>query len=230
MARRKEHTHEEIHDMAIKSVMDHLQTAKLESLSLRKVATQIGYAPSTLINIFGSYQQLLLSVSERVLTDLYQHLSAPIHLSEGVTPTLAQTVNNTSAQQLAGDNNDADAHKSIEVMAHRYFQFANDHRACFKLVFELSAPDGVELSSKHQLAIDRLFNLIAAQLKVFFATANQADIILMSRVLWGGIHGLTCLAIDGKLFTDQAALPAMLSSHVDGYLLGMTQKKDFSCY
>ncbi|WP_153912872.1 TetR/AcrR family transcriptional regulator [Shewanella sp. TC10] len=215
MARRKEHTHEEIHDMAIKSVMEYLQTAQLESLSLRKVATQIGYAPSTLINIFGSYQHLLLSVSEQVLTDLYQQLT--------VNMTDKTHVHNTEAHK-------ARAIEAIEIMAHSYFQFANDHSACFKLVFELSAPEGVELSSKHKLAIDTLFNLIVEQLNVLFAETNHEDIVLMSRVLWGGIHGLTCLAVDGKLFTEQAALPAMLSSHVRGYLAGMTQEKDSSCY
>ena len=217
MARRKEHTHGEIHDMAIKSVMEYLQTAKLESLSLRKVATQIGYAPSTLINIFGSYQQLLLSVSEQVLTDLYQQLS------------ISEVDSHPASELDLSSFNKGQAQKAIEQMAHQYFQFAHEHPACFKLVFELSAPEGIELSSNHQLAIDKLFNLIAEQLRVLFASANQADIILMSRVLWGGIHGLTCLAIDGKLFTEQAALPAMLSSHVHGYLLGMAQEKDFSC-
>ncbi|WP_299572699.1 TetR-like C-terminal domain-containing protein [uncultured Shewanella sp.] len=217
MARRKEHTHGEIHGMAIKSVMEYLQTAKLESLSLRKVAAQIGYAPSTLINIFGSYQQLLLSVSEQVLTNLYHYLSASVNNSHSASELTISSINNVQPQ------------KSIELMAHQYFQFAHEHPACFKLVFELSAPEGIELSSNHQLAIDRLFNLIAEQLKLLFVSANQADIILMSRVLWGGIHGLTCLAIDGKLFTEQAALPTMLSSHVHGYLLGMAQEKDSSC-
>ncbi|MCL1067783.1 WHG domain-containing protein [Shewanella olleyana] len=224
MARRKEHTHEEIHDMAIKSVMEYLQTAQLESLSLRKIATQIGYAPSTLINIFGSYQHLLLSVSEQVLTDLYQQLTVSVETASDQDVNLA---NNTNVHNI--EANKARAIEAIEIMAHSYFQFANDHPACFKLVFELSAPEGVELSSKHKLAIDTLFNLISEQLNVLFAETNHEDIVLMSRVLWGGIHGLTCLAIDGKLFTEQAALPAMLSSHVRGYLLGMTQEKDSSC-
>ncbi len=215
MARRKEHTHGEIHDMAIKSVMQYLHIASLESLSLRKVATDIGYAPSTLINIFGSYQQLLLSVSEQVLIDLFEHL----------TSSTSDEINHNHSPIHATEQ----AQASIELMAHRYYQFANEHRVCFKLVFELSAPEGVSLSSNHQQTIDTLFSLVSEQLTALFPKADHAEIIMMSRVLWGGIHGLTCLGIDGKLFTDQTALPAMLSSHVHGYLLGMTQEKDLSC-
>ncbi|MBR9729359.1 TetR/AcrR family transcriptional regulator [Shewanella intestini] len=209
MARRKEHTHAEIHGMAIIAVIHLLQTVNLENLSLRKVATEIGYAPSTLINIFGGYQQLLLAVSEQVLTDLYQQLVADYGEGAAMQPLNAQGI--------------------IEKMAHDYYQFANENRACFKLVFELSAPQGQALSLSHQQAIDRLFNLIANQLTQLFDDASNADIGLMSRVLWGGIHGLTCLAIDGKLFTEQAVLPTMLSSHVNGYLLGMAQQKGQTC-
>ncbi|OBT04282.1 hypothetical protein A9267_18510 [Shewanella sp. UCD-FRSSP16_17] len=206
MARRKEHTHEEINEMAIVAVMEYLQAASLDGLSLRKVASQIGYAPSTLINIYGSYQQLLLRVSERVLVNLYQHLA-----------------------DLNVDCSQDEPINIIEAMAHGYCQFAFEHKAGFKLVFEISAPDNVSLSSSHQHAIDSLFGLISQQLKHVFAQVSEQQITLMSRVLWGGIHGLTCLAIDGKLFTTETELPTMLSSHVQGYILGMTKNKDAAC-
>jgi len=49
MARRKEHSHDEIRAMAIEAAMALLQQQGTQELSLRKIASQIGYVPSTLI-------------------------------------------------------------------------------------------------------------------------------------------------------------------------------------
>ncbi|WP_144211896.1 TetR/AcrR family transcriptional regulator [Shewanella donghaensis] len=227
MARRKEHTHAQLHDMAINTVMAYLQTSTLASLSLRKVATTIGYAPSTLINIFGSYQQLLLSVSETVLEDLYSLLETALEteLRSSTSPTdpLHEQTDCYKDQPLQG------ATKAIEVLAQQYSQFALSNPACFKLVFELSTPEDMALSSSHQATIDKLFQLVALELSRLFPRAIEQDIELMSRVLWGGIHGLTCLSLDGKLFSDTTQLPKMLTSHIQGYLSGMAKNKDVSC-
>lgn len=227
MARRKEHTHAELHDMAINAVIAYLKTSTLASLSLRKVATSIGYAPSTLINIFGSYQQLLLNVSETVLEDLYSLLEAELEvgLKQSTTPSHSLPIQTVSLQ----DSTLLASTQPIEILAQQYSQFALSNPACFKLVFEVSTPEGMLLSPSHQAAIDKLFQLVVLELRRLFPTANEQNIKLMSRVLWGGIHGLTCLGLDGKLFSDTTQLPKMLTSHIQGYLSGMAQNKDISC-
>lgn len=75
MARRKEHSHDEIRAMAIQAATELLTEQGVVGLSLRKVASQIGYVPSTLINIFGSYNYLLLAVSESTLRALHDRLA-----------------------------------------------------------------------------------------------------------------------------------------------------------
>lgn len=195
MARRKEHTHEQIKHMAIKAVVMHLQDDNLHSLSLRKVASQIGYVPSTLINIFGSYQYLLLAVSEQTLVNLSAAL-------QGVT------------QQEPITN--------IKNMAMAYSDFALQHKSCFRLVFELTMPDDQPLPENHTMIVKSLFALVESQLRKCFTGINEAQAELMSRVLWGGIHGLTSLALDGKLFATHHDLHAMLCSHVQGYIAGIS--------
>ncbi|GGQ27912.1 TetR/AcrR family transcriptional regulator [Shewanella litoralis] len=194
MARRKEHTHEQIKQMAIAAVVMHLQHDSIHSLSLRKVAAEIGYVPSTLINIFGNYQYLLLTVSEHTLVNLYAAL-------QGLT----------TEQPLL----------NIQHMATRYSDFALQHKSCFRLVFELSLPDNQPLPANHSNLIKSLFSLVESQLRLCVADISDQQVELMSRVLWGGIHGLTCLALDGKLFNTHSDLQAMLHSHVQGYFAGM---------
>lgn len=188
--------------MAIDAVVMHLQHDNIETLSLRKVASHIGYVPSTLINIFGSYHYLLLAVSEQTLAQLAFKLSLKMH---------------------------DDPLLNIEQMAILYSEFAQQHRRCFRLVFELSMPDDQPLPVAHLTLIKSLFILVESQLVQYFSAANKQHIEMMSRVLWGAIHGLTCLALDGKLFEEQSCLQDMLISHVQSYIAGMSIKKEFTC-
>lgn len=203
LARRKEHTHEQIKTMAIEAVVMHLQHDNIETLSLRKVASLIGYVPSTLINIFGSYHYLLLAVSEQTLAQLANKLS----LEMNDNPLL-----------------------NIQQMATIYSEFALQNRRCFRLVFELSMPDDQPLPIAHLNLIKSLFGLVESQLLQYFPEADSQKIEMMSRVLWGAIHGLTSLALDGKLFEEQSCLQDMLISHVQSYIAGMSIKKEFTCY
>ena len=67
MARRNDHTREELVSITINEVNTFLENKPYHELSLRKLASLIGYVPSTLVNIFGSYDLLLLEVNARTL-------------------------------------------------------------------------------------------------------------------------------------------------------------------
>lgn len=197
MARRKEHTHEQISQMAISFIVDYLETQSLSSLSLRKVALGIGYVPSTLINIFGSYQYLLLAVSAHTLQTLDRKLE----------DCLLHCTALSAIEQL-------------QHMAQTYYQFANNYSNRFKLVFELSLDDTETLPETQNQLINGLFDKISSRLQIIFPNASQQDIELMSRVIWSGIHGITSLDIDNKLFITHTNTAALLNSHIADYVAG----------
>ncbi|MCT7944646.1 TetR/AcrR family transcriptional regulator [Shewanella septentrionalis] len=202
MARRKEHSHDEIRAMAIQAATELLTEQGVVGLSLRKVASQIGYVPSTLINIFGSYNYLLLAVSEATLRALHDRLA-------GVCA--------------------ADSLRKIIAMAWEYSQFANERRQAFKLVFELQLLDSESLPESQGQLIAGLFILIERELAQIFPEATPEQHLIMSRVLWGGIHGLTALSLDNKLFAESLSLRDLLESHVQAYLQGMGYQRELSC-
>lgn len=202
MARRKEHSHDEIRAMAIQAATELLTEQGIVGLSLRKVASQIGYVPSTLINIFGSYNYLLLAVSEATLRTLHDRLA-------GVCA--------------------ADSLRKIIAMAWEYSQFANEQRQAFKLVFELQLLDSEPLPTSQGQLIAGLFILIERELAQIFPEATPEQHLIMSRVLWAGIHGLTALSLDNKLFAESLSLRDLLESHVQAYLQGMGYQRELSC-
>ncbi|MCH1930476.1 TetR/AcrR family transcriptional regulator [Shewanella sp. A25] len=202
MARRKEHSHDEIRAMAITAATELLVEQGVIGLSLRKVASKIGYVPSTLINIFGSYQFLLLAVSEQTLLALHEHLA-----------------------KIKGDLGIA----RIQAMARAYSEFAHANRQCFKLVFELQLSDVEVPPMSHSELISGLFGLVERELTHVFPQLSPAQQLCMSRVLWGGIHGLTALSLDNKLFADKLSLTALLDNHVTGYLQGVGFQGEAQC-
>ncbi|MEI8601824.1 TetR/AcrR family transcriptional regulator [Shewanella sp. PP-Sp27a-2] len=201
MARRKEHSHDEIRVMAIQAATELLTEQGVVGLSLRKVASQIGYVPSTLINIFGSYNYLLLAVSEATLRSLHDRLA-------GVYAV--------------------DSLRKIIAMAWEYSQFAHEQRQAFKLVFELQLLDSEPLPQSQGQLITGLFILIERELAQLFPEATPEQHLSMSRVLWG-IHGLTALSLDNKLFAESLSLRDLLESHVQAYLQGMGYQRELSC-
>ncbi|MCG9720455.1 TetR-like C-terminal domain-containing protein [Shewanella sp. Isolate7] len=205
MARRKEHTHDEIRAMAIAAVLQHLAVEPLDSLSLRKVAQVVGYVPSTLVNLFGSYQGLLLAVAELTLDQLYQRLASNAQVSQ------------------AYDSN------PLEAMANAYQQFAFEQPRAFQLIFELKATDELGLSEHHARLIAQLFALIESCLGELLPELSGEQRLLASRALWGGVHGLVCLALDDKLFAPGISIEEAIRHHIAVQLKGLGYHKEALC-
>ena len=205
MARRKEHTHDEIRAMATAAVLQHLAVEPFDSLSLRKVAQAVGYVPSTLVNLFGSYQGLLLAVAELTLDQLYQRLASNAQVFQ------------------AYDSN------PLEAMANAYQQFAFEQPRAFQLIFELKATDEQGLSEHHAQLIAQLFGLIESCLARLLPKLSAEQLLLASRALWGGVHGLVCLALDDKLFAPGLSIEEAIRHHIAVQLKGLGYHKEASC-
>ena len=78
MARRNDHTREELVSLTLKTVKEFLGSHSYHELSLRKIATMIGYVPSTLVNVFGNYNLLLLHVVAQTLDELSSEAKAVV--------------------------------------------------------------------------------------------------------------------------------------------------------
>ncbi|QYJ82587.1 TetR/AcrR family transcriptional regulator [Shewanella aegiceratis] len=209
MARRKEHTHDEIRAMATTAVLRHLEVEPLDSLSLRKVAAAIGYVPSTLVNLFGSYQGLLLAVAEQTLDELYRRLAA----SAQADPIQSQAAESSQ----------------LEAMAAAYQQFAFAQPRAFQLIFELKATEEQGLSEHHAQLIAQLFGLIEACLARLLPELSTEQLLLASRALWGGVHGLVSLALDDKLFALGIGIEQAISHHLAVQLKGLGYHKEALC-
>lgn len=193
MARRNDHSREELIEMTLNCVEDFLKTQPYHSLSLRKIASMIGYVPSTLVNVFGSYNILLLHVVGRTLDDLRHQ----------ATEKLAHITHPDTA---------------LSALAHLYLDFATANPYRWQLVFEHSMK-GDKLPEWQSDRIQSMTGIIESLLKQLSPQKAEKEVVEASRVLWAGVHGITLLSVDDKFFTSEPVNGAVLIDNLlSGYL------------
>ncbi|MFA0909310.1 WHG domain-containing protein [Vibrio cholerae] len=177
MARRNDHTREELVALTLNRVKQFLDTHSYHELSLRKVATMIGYVPSTLVNVFGNYNLLLLHVVAQTLDELAQEAQ--------------QAVKSTAYPKDA-----------LYQLAYCYHDFAKKNPYRWQLIFEHNM-NGEMLPEWQAKRINNMTSMLEDLLKVIAPLRSEQEVLQASRVLWSGVHGVTILSVDDKFFANE---------------------------
>ncbi|GAA3942581.1 TetR-like C-terminal domain-containing protein [Litoribacillus peritrichatus] len=162
-------------------VQDYLKGQSHQQLSLRQIAKAIGYSPGTLINHFGSYAMLLLHVNAHTLDALSDTMAGSTVVGSTMAPLPPQ--------------------QALLAMAKAYLNFAQNQPYAWRLVFEhrLAAEEAIPEWQLHR--IDQMFAQLKAQLIRLNPSASEDGLEQTARVLWAGVHGISVLAVEDKLFS-----------------------------
>ncbi len=198
MARRSDHTREELKELALKSAEELLNDKSASELSTRQIATKMGYTVGTLYQIFKNLPDLLLHVNARTLKTLYD-----------------------DCQNL--DISKRDHQKNILAYANIYLEFAHSHPGHWELIFDNMVLNDDELPDWYLNQVNALFSLIEIQLKAIQPTASDNEIIKTSRVLWSSVHGICTLSINNNLFAKSAcSSEELIQSLIENFINGWT--------
>ncbi len=176
MARRNDHTREELINLTLQQVKLFLSEHSYHELSLRKIASMIGYVPSTLVNVFGSYNLLLLHV-------------------------VAQTLDELAQQAHDEVNTSAEPRKALFKLAYCYHDFALQYPHRWQLIFEHNM-NGEPLPEWQAERIDNMTGMLESLLAAIAPYRTNDEVLRASRVLWSGVHGITLLSVDDKFFAS----------------------------
>lgn len=177
MARRNDHTREELVALTLQTVKDFLNENSYHDLSLRKIANMIGYVPSTLVNVFGNYNLLLLHA-------------------------VAQTLDELSHEAKSVMSESQDPKQSLYELAYCYHNFAQRHPYRWQLIFEHNM-NGEALPEWQAKRIDSMTGMLEQLLAVLAPQRTEREVLQASRVLWSGVHGITLLSVDDKFFAAE---------------------------
>ena len=189
MARRNDHTREELIALTLDTVKEFLKENSYHDLSLRKIANMIGYVPSTLVNVFGNYNLLLLHA-------------------------VAQTLDELSAEARSSVCENDDPKTALFKLAYCYHDFAHKNPYRWQLIFEHNM-NGEQLPEWQAERINRMTGMLEYLLKVMAPERTDVEVLEASRVLWSGVHGVTLLSVDDKFF---ASLPIDGKELIDNLL------------
>lgn len=194
MARRNDHSREELQSMAIDAARAIISQEGIEGVSARKVAQKIGYTVGTLYQSFENIHDLVLHANAFTLSELLAELDVAAGASR-------------------------DPQQRVLKIAETYLRFAEGHERQWAAVFRHSLPRGHIMPDWYQARVDALFALLENALRTLAPRRSRQSIQLASRTLWSSVHGICILHTGDKLFSDSIASPqALLQSLVKHYL------------
>ena len=202
MARRNEHSREEIKAMAISAATAILSRDGISALSTRNVAKAIGYTVGTLYLVFENLDELILHINAATLSELEQVLRVQ-----------------TQAVPLPQDK--------IKVIAQGYLHFAQSHPTRWSLLFSHQLPPGTPIPGWIVEKVSTLFELIEVPLRLLKPNCEAKVYRSATRALWGGVQGICALAMSNKLrWGADVASEDVINSLVSNYLTGFLQGGD----
>lgn len=196
MARRNEHSREEIREMALNAAEAILAEEGYKGLTARKLAAAIDYTVGTLYLVFENLDDLLLQVNGRTLDALHDWLAAR---------------SGTAGEPRA----------SLLALADAYIDFAEAQAPRWNLLFEYVAEKGNVLPDWYLLKLGRVFGLVEQALQPLTRSCSELEVQQAARVLWASVHGICMLKIRQRMdLAGGQSTSAMAHMLIDNFLRG----------
>jgi AcrR family transcriptional regulator len=198
MARRSDHSREELREMAITAAEQIVVEQGYEGLSARKVATAIGYTVGTLYLVFENLDDLILNVNARTLDRLHARMK--------------------ESQAQCGDAGDC-----LLQLGQVYIRFADEDPHSWAMVFEHRLTDDQAAPAWYQEKITRMFAMVEDGLAPLAPQRSSEEITQAARAIWGGVHGICILALSNSLgVAGVDSVQKLTRSLISNYLKGFT--------
>lgn len=204
MARRKDHTREELRALILAKAWDIIGRDGGSALTARRLAGEIGYTAGTLYNLFPSLDDLILAINGQTLDLMYDEL-----------------------QQSACHNPRKSVVQNLKAMASIYVDFATKYRPYWMMLFLSDLPpDRYSEAWYHEKTV-RIFEPLESLLKTAFPNADAAFVERHARIMWSSAHGICFLEQTGKFpsvaLTKQ--IKDIIHLFVETYINGLPQPR-----
>ncbi len=173
MARRSEHSQEEIKEMVLSASETIVIEEGFAELKVRRVAMDIGYTVGSIYMVFDNMADLFMHVKGRTLDDIANQLN----------------------QNLENNN----AEKAIKHLAKSYLAYASENLNRWNMIFEHRLAENEQVPEWFQTKIDSVFSLVEIQFNQLSTSHSEEQNKLAARSLWSGVHGVCSLSLSGKI-------------------------------
>ncbi|MBE8712174.1 TetR/AcrR family transcriptional regulator [Sphingobacterium hungaricum] len=176
-----------------------IQEEGWQALSIRKIATAIGYSLPVVYKYFSSKD------------DLIEHFS-----KEGFLK-LTEDLKNSIAEEH-------DSKQQLNLLAESYWNFAFNHRKHYEIMFGLGIPTCEKINSHVEMQDTCLVFENTIQQVIAQHQNTNLDVHLKLKTFWSILHGL--VAIELLTNSEESASPSLiLKDAIEGFILSLTNKK-----
>lgn len=195
MARRNDHTKEEIRNMIVKTGCKLIEESGFSEFSTRKIAKKIGYTVGTLYNVYENYDDIILHINANTLDEMHNFIESRL-------------------------NDEAKGGDSIKNLAKTYIEFANRNPNRWGALFEYNISQDLCSSEWYNKKIEKLFSIVESFLLEFIS--DKSEISKHTKVIWSSVHGICVLSLTKKLNSEGVeSVESLTDSLIDNYLRGL---------
>ncbi len=179
MARRSEHSQEEIKAMVLQAAQSIIDEEGLAALKVRSVAREIGYTVGSIYMVYANMDDVVLHVKDKTLRDLALSLDQAIARPQ-------------------------DAEQAVLELASVYVNFAGRQYNRWSMIFTKHLPGGDALPEWYRQQEAGIFARFEKAFRNIAPHRSDEENSRAAQALWGGIHGNCMLSLSEK--SDTAAI------------------------
>jgi len=171
MARRSEHSPEEIKAMVLNAAETIVIEEGFSSLKMRKIAMDIGYTVGSIYRVFANMADLIMHINARTLDNIAAQLE--------------------QVQDCAAD-------QCIEALAQTYLSYASQNFNRWSMLFEYRFSQNTDIPAWYQEKLDAVFDRVEASFAQLAPECPKDLRKQAAHALWDGVHGICMLSLSGK--------------------------------
>ncbi len=173
MARRSDHSLEEIKNMVLEAARTIVIEEGFAALKVRRIALEIGYTVGSIYMVFTNMGDLIMHVKARTLDELGDQLDEK-------TPECAPQ-------------------ERVLKLAKSYLEFASQNYSLWSMIFEHRLPDDESIPVWYQEKVDQAFVRVEKLLGLLAPDVDQSETRSAARAIWSGVHGICILSLTNTL-------------------------------
>ena len=191
MARRSDHTREELRNLILESARRIVQTDGIETLTARKIAAGTGYTAGTIYQHFEGMDDLVHQLNGGTLLSLYEHCAG---------------------LDLIGSPGE-----NLTILANSFVEFAEARVNEWEAVISYRYGPDHEWSENYDITVSKLLGLMGTATTALYTKDETAKQLKYMRLLWVSLYGAFTLNTAGRLGKEQS-LQEIIASLVEMFL------------
>lgn len=201
MARRSDHTRDELGSLVLKAATRIIADQGLDGLSVRGVAAEVGCSSGSIYNVFSNLDDLISSVNAQTMNALADALEQV---------------------ELTGDALD-----DITRIMRVYLAFQEQHEGLWGANIRHAGRQDIQQPEIYLHSLSRVIDRVGQALAPAFGSGRPDGATFAVRVLWASLLGISSIPASARFLGQQNATRDMMAENlVRNYVRGLLADRD----